>query len=114
MPKKKRTKPAFPIFLIVGGGLALVLAGLLLASQNKPEPAPVAIQEEIPYPEIARVSIEEANTALASGSAVILDVRAAEAFAGQRIAGAVNIPTAELETRLNELDPNAWIIPYCT
>lgn len=112
MPKKKSTKPALPMLLLLGGGLALVLAGLLLASQNKPEP--VIVQEAIPYPEIARVSIEEANAALASNSTVILDVRSAEAFAGQRITGAINIPTAEIETRLGELDPNAWIIPYCT
>jgi len=114
MPKKKNVKPAFPIFLLVGGGLALVLAGFLLANQNKPAPEPIVIQDEIPHPEISRVTIEEANTALGSGAAILVDVRSAEAFAASHIAGAINIPTAEIETRLAELNPGDWIIPYCT
>ena len=114
MPKRKKTKSPFPIFLFVGGGIALIAAAFLLISQNNTPAAPEAIAEEIPHPEIARVSIEEAKSALDSGSAVFLDVRSAEAFAAQHISGAINIPTAEIETRLAELDPNDWIIPYCT
>lgn len=117
MPKRKKTskKPQFPLFLFIGGGIALIVAAFLLVNQNNQAPAAqTPIAEEIPYPEIARVSLEDAKAALDSGSAILLDVRSAEAFAGQRIASAVNIPTAEIETRLGELDPNAWIIPYCT
>lgn len=117
MSKRKRNinKPPFPLLLLVGGGIALIVAAFLLINQNRQVPAAQApIAEEIPYPEIARTSLEKAKAALDSGSAVLVDVRSAEAFAGQHIAGAVNIPTAEIETRLSELDPNAWIIPYCT
>jgi 3-mercaptopyruvate sulfurtransferase SseA len=116
MPKRKNTKPPFPIFLFIGGGIALIAAAFLLISQNNSAtPAPAEpIAEEIPYPEIARASLEEAKAALDLGAAILVDVRSAEAFASQHIAGAVNIPTAELESRLGELDPNAWIIPYCT
>lgn len=114
MSKRKKTKSPFPIFLFVGGGIALIAAAFLLISQNNTPAAPEAIAEEIPHPEIARVSIEEAKSALDSGSAVFLDVRSAEAFSVQHITGAVNIPTAEIEIRLAELDPNDWIIPYCT
>ena len=114
MSKRKKTKSPFPIFLFIGGGIALIAAAFLLINQNNTPTAPEAIAEEIPHPEIARVSIEEAKSALDSGSAVFLDVRSAEAFATQHISGAVNIPTAEIETRLAELDPNDWIIPYCT
>ena len=28
--------------------------------------------------------------------------------------GSINIPLNQLETRLSELDPNDWIITYCT
>lgn len=114
MPKRKKTKQPFPIFLFIGGGLALIAAAFLLISQNKATAPQESITEEIPYPEIARVSIDEAKSALASGDAVFLDVRSAEAFAVQHIAGAINIPTAEIETRLTELNPSNWIIPYCT
>lgn len=117
MTKKKKSKvnqKPFPIFLFIGGGIALIVAALLLANSNKAAPTEAPIAEEIPYPEIQRASLEDAKTALASGSAILVDVRSAEAYAGQHIAGAINIPTAELESRLGELDPNQWIIPYCT
>ena len=114
--KKKVNKPQVPLLLLVGGGISLIAAAFLFFSQNNSAtPAPAEpIAEEIPYPERARASLEEAKAALDSGSAILVDVRSAQAFAGQHIAGAVNIPTAEIETRLGELDPNAWIIPYCT
>ncbi len=113
--KKHTNKSQFPLFLLVGGGIALIVAAFLLINQNRSAPAAQApIAEEIPYPEIARASLEETKAALDSGSAILLDVRSAEAFAGQHIAGAINIPTAELESRLAELDPGQWIIPYCT
>lgn len=111
--KKNINKSPFPLFLLVGGGIALIIAAFLLTNRQTPA-ATAPIAEEIPYPEIARASLEETKAALDSGSAILIDVRSSEAFAGQHIAGAVNIPTAELESRLGELDPNAWIIPYCT
>lgn len=45
---------------------------------------------------------------------LFLDVRTAEAFQSGHIPGAINIPLAELESRISELDPNQWIITYCT
>lgn len=116
MPKRRKSNnKSLPLFLLIGGGITLIVAAFLFANQNSPASvAEASIQEEIPYPEIARVSLTDAKAALESGTAILLDVRSAEAFAGQHVAGAVNIPTAEIETRLSELDPNAWIIPYCT
>jgi 3-mercaptopyruvate sulfurtransferase SseA len=114
MPPRNRKKKPFPILIVIGTGLALIVAALVLASQNN-TPAPTQpVAADIPFPEIERVSLADSKAALDSGSAVILDVRSAEAFAGQRIAGAVNIPLAELDARLGELDPNQWIITYCT
>lgn len=114
MPPRKRKQKQFPILIVIGSGLALIVAALILASQNN-TPAPTQpFVADIPYPEIERVSLTDAKAALESGSAVILDVRSADAFAGQRIAGSVNIPLAELGARLGELDPNQWIITYCT
>jgi 3-mercaptopyruvate sulfurtransferase SseA len=115
MPSRRKSKKKpFPMLALVGGGIALIVAAFLLINQNNAPAAQTAIAEEIPYPEIARVSLEDAKAALDSGSAILLDVRSADAFAGQRIAGSVNIPTGEIPARFLELDPNAWIIPYCT
>lgn len=114
MPKRKQSKSPMPLYLLVGGGIALIAAAVLILNQNNSSAPAAPIAEDIPFPEITRASLEETKAALDAGTAVLLDVRSAEAFAGQHIANAVNIPTAELETRLSELDPNAWIIPYCT
>ena len=115
MPSRRKTS-LIPIYALIGGGLLLIVAAVMLFNQNNAAPAPVvpAVEEGIPSPDIPRVSIEDAKTALESGSAVILDVRVAEAYAGSHIATAVNIPLAELEARFGELDPDRWIITYCT
>jgi ArsR family transcriptional regulator len=114
MSKRKQNFP-IPIFLAIGGGLLLIVAAILLATQSTPAvPTPVTSHEEETYPEISRVTLDQAKTALDAGTTVIVDVRSAEAYQGGHIAGAINIPLGELETRLGELDKTQWIITYCT
>ena len=67
-----------------------------------------------PIRELQRVSLADAETALDSGTAVFVDVRGADVYAMSHIPGALSIPLAEIEMRLNELDPAQWIITYCT
>jgi len=66
------------------------------------------------HPEIARVALDQAKTAFDNKSALFIDVRPASEYASAHIPGALNIPLGEIATRLNELDPNQWIICYCT
>src|SRR3990172_2688249 len=114
MPKRKQNS-FIPIFLAVVGGLLLIVAVILLATQNAPAtPTPAAAFVEETYPEIPRISLDEAKAALDSGSTIFVDVRSAESYQASHIAGAINIPLTDLETRLGELDPNQWIITYCT
>ena len=110
----------FPVLLLVAGGMLLIIAAALLLSQNfagesNPEP-PVAANsfEEDTYPEIERVSLEDAKAAFDAGTAVFVDVRGADTYAMSHIPGALSIPLAELETSLSELESNQWIITYCT
>jgi ArsR family transcriptional regulator len=115
MKKRKTNKSPIPVYFAVGGGLLLIVAAILLATQKNPAvPTPVTSYEEETYPEISRVSLDEAKAALDAGTAVVVDVRSAEAYQGGHIAGAINIPLGELETRLGELDKTQWIITYCT
>ena len=115
MKKRKTYKFPIPVYFAVGGGLLLIVAAILLAAQNTSAvPTPVTSHEEETYPEISRVTLDQANTALDAGTTVIVDVRSAEAYRGGHIAGAINIPLGELETRLGELDKTQWIITYCT
>jgi 3-mercaptopyruvate sulfurtransferase SseA len=114
--RKKKSNPV-PVILMALGGLLLVGALIALALQPRPGVAPtaqVADHEEETYPEIQRVTLEEAKTALDEGKAVFLDVRGPAAFEAGRIPGSLLIPVNEMETRWNELDPEDWIITYCT
>jgi 3-mercaptopyruvate sulfurtransferase SseA len=66
--------------------------------------------------EVPRLSLEGARAALESGTAIVVDVRSAEAYAASHIPGAINIPLNEFESNpggLN-LDREQWIITYCT
>jgi hypothetical protein len=112
-PRKRKSASPNPLHIMIGGGLLLIVAVILLVNRNN-SAATTPANADIPYPEIARVSIQDARAALESGDAVLLDVRSADAFAGRHIAGAVNIPLTQLGGRLDELEPNQWIIPYCT
>ena len=112
---KQRSKSQVPIFFAIGGGVLLVVAAILLATQNaSADPTPAAPLGEATYPEIPRVSLPDAKAAFDARSALFVDVRSADAYQGGHITGAVNIPLEELGSRLGELDPKQWIIPYCT
>jgi rhodanese-related sulfurtransferase len=47
------------------------------------------------------------------GLVTVVDVRPPEEYATGHIPGAVSIPLAELEQRLDELDPDREIVAYC-
>jgi rhodanese-related sulfurtransferase len=83
---------------------------------NKP-PAPTAtfaVQGEDLLLSIPRVTLADAKSAYDSGTAVFLDVRGDAAFQQNHIPGAVAIDVTEIPTRISELKPDDWIIPYCT
>lgn len=118
MPKRKPAKQKFPVLALVVGGLLLLISAVLFIqfqnNQTASLPSSASGQAEIPYPEIERVSLADARSALDAGTAVFVDVRLADAYAARHISGALNIPSNETQTRLAELDPNQWIITYCT
>jgi 3-mercaptopyruvate sulfurtransferase SseA len=116
MPKRKPKKQKFPMLILIAGGLLLLVstAWLLFQSTSSPAPTVTAVQGGQTYSEVERVSIADARAALDAGTAVFLDVRIADAYTIQHITSALNIPEAEIGTRLAELDPNQWIITYCT
>ena len=116
--RKKQKQQNFPFLLLLAGGILLVLTSVLLwhnqRSQSAPEAPGSSGHEEETYPEIARVSLEDAKAAFDSGTAVFVDVRGDPAYAAAHIAGSVSLPLGELESRLDALDPSQWIIAYCT
>lgn len=122
MPRKKSISPKqtnpIPLVVAVGGGLLLLIALLMAISNNNPGSANSItapdVQTSIPFPGVRRTTVEDARQALENGSAIFVDVRGDDVYALSHIPGALSIPLDQLETRLNELDQNQWIITYCT
>lgn len=115
MPKQKQKTDTTPLLIIGGGFLLIALAIFLVFSQNTaPAQTSPILSEEEQDALVPRISLDEAKAVLDAGTAIFLDVRSAENYQIEHITGAINIPLAELESRISELDPNQWIITYCT
>jgi 3-mercaptopyruvate sulfurtransferase SseA len=117
---RRKKKSNIPIILTIGGGVLLIITALMLVSRSEPpeqaSSAPLTSDshEEETFPEIPRVSLENSKAAFDAETATFLDVRDADSFAASHIPGSLNIPLAELPSRLSEMDKNQWIITYCT
>ncbi len=59
------------------------------------------------------VSFTEFDAMTRSGHVMLVDVRPASEFAAGHVDGAVNIPVADLDTRIRELPVDASIVAYC-
>lgn len=71
-------------------------------------------EQGIPYPEVPRLSVEEAKARHDAGTTYFVDVRDEESYAKMHIANALSLPLTELEARYQVLPKNAEIITYCT
>ena len=116
-PRNSSGAIAMP-FILIGVGVLLVIGVLayvmINGAGNNTAQAPQATLQETPIDQIQRVSLANAKAAFDSQSATFVDVRDVQSYNQGHIPGAVNIPLAELESHLNELNPNQWIITYCT
>lgn len=119
MPKSRQNNSRGSIVLMFIGAL-LILGALgwyvfVISGQpgsNAKADAPSSGGAADNYPQIERVSAEDAKTAYDQSQAVFLDVRNVEEYTQGHITGAVNIPLLDMPTRIGELDPNIWIITY--
>jgi hypothetical protein len=75
-------------------------------------------ERELPLTDadVPRISLEEAQAALESGEAIIVDVRSSGAFEASHVAGAISVPLGVIEQDLANvpLTNDKWIITYCT
>ena len=108
---KKSSKKKTVFVLLIGAALISVI--LSACAPISPQAVPENPAAEVPG-EVQRVSIEESKAAFDNGEAVFLDVRSESSYAASHIPGALSIPLAEIQARVGELDPNQWIITYCT
>jgi hypothetical protein len=110
----KQTKKSFvPLIIILIGGALIFGALLVIVLRPKPiRETPIELSSSANSSEITRIPPNEAKIAFDEGKAVFVDVRAEEYYLDSHIPGALSIPLAELPSRLDELDQEAWIILY--
>lgn len=109
-------RPLWPLLLISAGVIVLIgaVAGIFLFSGSDQLDLVNNSGQEIPFPQIERVDVASAKSALDSGQAVVVDVRDRVYYDDGHITGSISIPLSEIESRLGELNQSDWIILYCT
>ncbi len=93
----------------------LKLMGVLfdVAEQNLAEVDKVLRNYFYQRDDMEPISQNELLERTRDGLAIVLDVRPRDEFAASHLTGAINIPLAELEKRILELDNGREIIAYC-
>ena len=111
-----KKSPIFPIVLMAVGLVILIgaLASIFLVTDPGGQPEAGNPDPGIPFPQIERVDLSTAKSALDEGTAVFVDVRGQSFYQDGHIPGALSIPLNQLEERLVELNQDDWIILYCT
>lgn len=66
-----------------------------------------------PSDDARRISLQEAQQAVAQGKAIIVDVRDETSYKAGHIKGAKLIPVSQFEQRMGELPKDKLIITYC-
>ena len=120
MAQKKQVRPSStPIILMILGSIVILAVVIWQTARILDKGTTVTIPTtsaavEPAFPEVERISLEDAKAAFDAGTAVFVDVRDAESFATSHIAGAINIVYSEIESRTVELNRKDHIITYCT
>ena len=63
---------------------------------------------------IRRITLEAARKAIEKGTAVIVDVRSAEAYKAGHVTGALWIPVGDISMHTKQLPRSKMIITYCS
>lgn len=91
--------------------LVQVLTHTLLPKNGTPSPAAVG---GLTVDAVQHITLADAKVAFDGKKAIFLDVRSAESYTNSHITGAISIPEVQIMERLNELNPEQWIIAYCS
>ena len=115
-------RTVLPVLFIIAGVFLLMGAIILVLFQdNAQSPGTSSAITSTPLTpnsivssSISRVSVEDAKKAFDQGTAIFIDVRDPQSFADSHIPSSINIPLADIETSVPDLNHNQWIITVCT
>lgn len=116
MKQKNKNGKTFPFLAIIFGGILIFFSiAFVLNNQYFRQSSDLSNEPiESDGNGVERISVEEAKVAFDRNEAVYLDVRASDSYSRRHIPGAILIPLDELEKQFQTLNPNSWIITYCT
>ena len=109
--------------IIVAIVVVAMIAGVIMSIEGRPASSASSSQAStalplntgsLPYPEVPRISVEDTQTKLEQGQAILVDVRGKESFEKSHAAGALSLPEEEIGARLDDLPRDKEIILYCT
>ena len=102
-------------YRLAGDEVVISLLGALgrVGERNSAEIARVMASYFRALDELEPVSRKELLARVRAGTAAALDVRPEDEFSAGHVAGAINIPLAQLERRLAELPDDLEIVAYC-
>lgn len=110
MPKRSSfSKKNLSLSLWLGITLLVLVAAVLTYEAFQRANQIVNTQDDV-----IRISAFAAIRAVERGDAILLDTRDAASFQIQHAKDALNLPLAEVEARLGDLDPKQYYITYCT
>jgi hypothetical protein len=117
-PRRRPVRAAFwrkPVAWVGAAGVLLLVVALVLALGGDPSPVGESdtVAGDVPYPNVARISLAEAKEKHDSDSAVFLDVRSAGEYQAGHVSGSLSFPLGDLAARLDELPRGKEIITYC-
>lgn len=122
--KKRRQTDLASILIptIVGVVVLAIVVVAIISIENRNTPtisAPVTTAQpqatgSIPYPGVPRISLQDTQRKIASGEAILIDVRSREKYENGHAQGAISIPETEVSRRLDEFPRDRDIILYCT
>lgn len=98
--------------IVVAAAFFAACNGVDSAANSKPAPLPGA---DTVYPDGApRITVDELDTMMKNGQAVVIDVRNQASYDLGHIPGAKLIPAGEILNHINELPRNKTIVTYCS
>ncbi len=99
---------------MVAIGFSLLNDSQQTASVPSAIPTVAAASQNVPYPNVARVSPENAHMSAMAGEAVIVDVRGQAFYEAGHARGAISLPLDQLPARFSELPKDKAVLFYCT
>jgi len=84
------------------------------APVNAPVSAPPAQHDTHAEDNAPRISVADAKKDFDAKSAVFIDTHSPEQFAGEHIAGAINIPANQLNAYIDKVPKGKKLIIYCS